>query len=59
MKYKDILKEIATNRKISTKEVEKEMEAAIKCAGLDCSPKEFIENAVAVLKERTIYSKTV
>ena len=59
MNYNKILRQIADRENISVKEVENEMRIAIKMAGLDCSPKEFIETTARLVKERTIYSKKV
>ena len=58
MNYNQILKQIAVKENVSVKEVEKEMQAAIKAAGLDCSPKEFIETTALLVREKTIYSNS-
>ena len=52
MSYDEILKQIANSENISVEEVEREMKAAIKCSGLDCSVKEFIEMAANIAKDR-------
>lgn len=58
MNYNRILKQIAAKENISVKEVEREMEIAIRAAGLDCSPKEFIEKTALLVRKKTIYSKS-
>ena len=45
MKYKKIIKELAFKEKVSEKEIELEMENAIKLANLNCSVEEFIKMA--------------
>ena len=55
MRYKEILKELAFRENVSEKEIEAEMNEAIRAAGLECSAKEFIEGVVDFLKEKTIY----
>ena len=52
MNYKKILKNIAEKEKISVKVVEKEMLAALRAAGMTCSVKEFLENAVNDINSR-------
>ena len=59
MKYKDILKQLACQEKTTITEIEKEMQVAIDCAGLDCSVKEFIELSCQIIKEKTIYNNIV
>ncbi len=51
MNYKDILKQIARQEQISEKEVEEDMKAALRMAGLDCSVREFIENAARLCQK--------
>ena len=52
MKYKQILKALAQKENVSKKQIEREMIAAIKSAGLNCSPKEFIEEISSSLTKR-------
>ena len=52
MKYRQILEQIATKENTTPKQVEKEMKAALKAAGLDCHPKEFIEKASVTIAKR-------
>ncbi len=52
MNYKDILKRIARQEQISEKGVEDDMKAALRVAGLDCSVREFIENAALLCQKR-------
>ena len=59
MKYKQILKELSRRNNLPPKEIEKEMKKALVCAGLNCSVKEFIENASVALARQTIYRNTV
>lgn len=59
MNYNEIIRQLAIKENVSVEEIEKEMEAAIKYAELDCSAKEFIETTVALLKQKTIYSRIV
>ncbi len=51
MTFKDVLKQIAAKENVSTEEVEHEMQVALGFAGLDCSAEEFVEFAVALIKE--------
>ncbi len=59
MNYKKILRQIAIKENTSVKEIEREMTAAIRAAGLTCSVKHFIENAAESVKQKTIYSNIV
>lgn len=59
MKYKDIIKRIAQQEQVTEKEVEEDMKAALRMAGLDCSVKEFIETAALLCQKKTIYSRIV
>ena len=59
MNYKRIIKQIAASEKTSAKKVEKEMELAIRKAGLSCSVEDFLKIALTKVKERTIYSNIV
>lgn len=59
MSYKEIIKQIAIKENISEKEVEMEMEAAIRLAGFDCSVEDFIKMSSKLIKKRTIYSNIV
>lgn len=43
MTYEKNLKQLAIKENTSEKEIENAMQRAINMAGLDCSPKEFIE----------------
>lgn len=52
MKYKKILKELSTKNNIPVKQLEKEMQNAIKVAGLECTVKEFIEKGTKLIKQR-------
>ena len=52
MKYNEILKKIAKDNNSSKKAVEAEMERALRLAGVNCSVKEFIENAANNLQNR-------
>lgn len=55
MKYKKILKELARTEKVSEKEIELEMQEAIKLANLNCSVEDFIKTVSnAVLNRRYI-----
>lgn len=44
MKYHKILKLIADKENVTVKEIEKEMEAALKAANINCSPQQFIKS---------------
>lgn len=59
MTYKKMLKELARRENTSINEIEKEMQAAIDFAGLDCSVKEFIEITSRIINEKTIYNNIV
>ena len=59
MTYKKMLKQLAQKENVSEKEIEREMQAAIRHAGYDCSVKEFIETAACLVKEKTIYNNFV
>ena len=52
MNYKKILKTIAEKENLSVKEVESEMETALKLTGINCSVQEFLENTTEALKNR-------
>ena len=52
MKYKEILRQLAIQENVSEKEIEKEMQLAIKAAGLNTTPKEFIEKATKQVEKR-------
>ena len=52
MTYKEILKQVAIKENVSVREVEKEMQIAIKAAGFDCNPKDFIENIATLVKRK-------
>ena len=54
MNYKKILKELSAKENLPVKKLEKEMQAAINAAGLNCTVKEFIETGTKLTKE-TIY----
>ena len=54
-----MLKQLAQKENVSEKEIEREMQAAIRHAGYDCSVKEFIETAACLVKEKTIYNNFV
>ncbi len=51
MNYRDIVKQIARQEQISEEEVEEDMKAALGMAGLDCSAREFIENAALLCQK--------
>ncbi len=52
MTFRDIVKVLSEKEHISSKEIQREMQTAIRCAGLTCSPQELIESVVAfVTKE--------
>ena len=51
MKYEEILNYISIKENVSKEEIEKEMQIAIKSAGLDCSPKDFIEIMTRLVKK--------
>lgn len=59
MTYKKMLRQLALKENVSVKEIESEMQSAIKYAGLDCSIKEFIEITTKLIKEKTIYNNIV
>ncbi len=50
MNYKKILKELSAKEKPPAKKLEKEMQAAINAAGLNCTVKEFIETGTRLTK---------
>ena len=52
MKYNEILKTIAAKENRKPREIEKEMKAALKAAGLECSVKEFIETTSLSIRNR-------
>lgn len=55
VKYEKILKQLAKKEKLTTKEVENEIQNALCSAGLDCTAKEFIEiTSFFILKRRYI-----
>lgn len=52
MKYSKILKELATRENCSKAQIENEMKIALKFAGIDCSPKKFIEKVASVMTSK-------
>lgn len=56
MNYKKILKNIAEKEKISVKEVEKEMLAALRAAGYDLFGKRIFRKRRQRHQQQTIYS---
>lgn len=59
MNYKKILREIAKKEGVSVQEVRREMNAALRTAGVNASAKHFIEKTAVALKNKTIYSNIV
>ena len=57
MNYNKMLKQLALQENVSVKEIKREMQKALRCAGLNCSAKNFIKSTADSLKRRTIYSK--
>lgn len=55
MNYNEILEQIASEEKVSVKEIEREMQKAIDLAGLNCSAKQFIESTANLIRRKTIY----
>lgn len=51
MSYKSLIKKVAKEHNTTSKEVDYEIREAIKAAGLDMSPEEFIAMGVARVKE--------
>ncbi|MBQ9965531.1 MAG: hypothetical protein IJP22_02250 [Clostridia bacterium] len=51
MKYKKIIKQIAIKEKTTVSEVEAEMLKALKAAGINCTPKEFIMMTTKGIKD--------
>ncbi len=51
MKYKEILKELSVKENTSPKNIEREMEFALKLAGLDCSVKKFLDSVIFLLNK--------
>lgn len=54
MGYRDIVKALSEREQVSEKEIEREMEMAIRCAGLTCSTRAFIEH-IALFTARKDY----
>ncbi|MBQ5910377.1 MAG: hypothetical protein IIW94_00015 [Clostridia bacterium] len=52
MNYKKIMKELSLKENIPIKVLEKEMQAAIYSAGLNCSVKDFIKKGHKLAKKR-------
>ena len=52
MKYEDMLKQLATEKNISEKEIEGEMQKALDSAGINCTAKEFIEMVSFYINKR-------
>ena len=44
MRYEDVLKVLAVKNGVTEKEIENEMQLALKLAGLECTVKEFIHD---------------
>ena len=44
MRYEDVLKVLAVKNGVTEKEIENEMQLALKLAGLECTVKEFIND---------------
>ena len=52
MNYRKILKELSAKENVPIKELEKEMQTAIKAAGLDYTVKQFIKEGTKLAKQR-------
>ncbi len=59
MDYNSILNQLAEKENIPVSEIEKEMQYALNCAGVNCSAEEFIKKVSSIVEKQTIYSKTV
>lgn len=52
MNYKKVLRQLSKKENVPVKELEREMEKAIRAAGLTCSVKDFIMSTAATAKKR-------
>ncbi len=52
MNYKKGLRQLSKKENVPVKELEREMEKAIRAAGLTCSVKDFIMSTAATAKKR-------
>lgn len=59
MNYKKILRKIAKKNGVSVRDVRRELNAALRTAGVNTSAKHFIEKTANEIKSRTIYSNIV
>ena len=52
MRYEDVLKVLAVKNGVTEKEIENEMQLALKLAGLECTVKEFINDVSFFVNKR-------
>ena len=52
MRYEDVLKVLAVKNGATEKEIENEMQLALKLAGLECTAKEFINDVSFFVNKR-------
>lgn len=52
MIYNEILKQIADRENVSVNDVEKEMDEAIRSAGIECSVEEFVDTMARMVMQR-------
>ncbi len=52
MNYKKVLRKLSKKENVPVKELEQEMEKAIRAAGLTCSVKEFISKTANTVSKR-------
>ena len=50
MKYSKIIRQMAREKNISAKEIEKEMKQALMAAGINCLVKQFLEATKSAIK---------
>ena len=51
MEYRDVLKTISIKEKVDIKEIELEMQKALKAAKITCSVQEFVEKTASAIKD--------
>ena len=59
MNYRKIIKRLAQQEQVSENEIEQEMTAALRLAGFNESPEDFIKTAALLCQEKTIYRRIV
>jgi len=59
MRYSNILQKLAEKESVPIQTIEDSIQSAIRAAGLDCTPEQFIETAASLIAKKTIYNTIV